>query len=250
MRTLPRMPRQAARRRARARRRRRRARCRAQPAPLGPNPSPGATATRCSSSRRSAVSPSGRRSHTKNVPSQTSGVRRARPRAGLVAVRTSRRGPRPIPAGPSSAAIVARCSGSKIPTRSWSFRRLMRSTISAFPTTKPMRQPAMPYVFDIDHISTPTSFAPGVARKLSGRAAVVDEVDVRGVVDDRAAGPLGPAHRVGKHAVGSAHRARVRRVVEIERRGRVDSSRCGAQPASAWSGNVSSRAPANAGPDG
>ena len=44
----------------------------------------------------------------------------------------------------------------------------MRSTISALPTTKPMRQPAMPYVFDIDHISTPTSFAPGVARKLCG----------------------------------------------------------------------------------
>ena len=51
---------------------------------------------------------------------------------------------------------------------SWSFKRLMRSTISAFPTTKPMRQPAIPYVFDIDHISTPTSFAPDVARKLAG----------------------------------------------------------------------------------
>jgi hypothetical protein len=44
----------------------------------------------------------------------------------------------------------------------------MRSTISALPRTKPTRQPAMPYVFDIDHISTPTSFAPGVARKLCG----------------------------------------------------------------------------------
>ena len=44
----------------------------------------------------------------------------------------------------------------------------MRSTISELPTTKPTRQPAMPYVFDIDHISTPTSFAPGTARKLSG----------------------------------------------------------------------------------
>ena len=46
---------------------------RAQPAPLGPNPSPGATATRCSVSSVSAVIPSGSRSQTKNVPSQTGG---------------------------------------------------------------------------------------------------------------------------------------------------------------------------------
>src|SRR2546430_2266342 len=45
----------------------------------------------------------------------------------------------------------------------------MRSTTSECPTTNPIRQPAIPYVFDIDHISTPTSFAPGVARKLRGR---------------------------------------------------------------------------------
>ena len=36
---------------------------RTQPAPLGPKPSPGATATRSSVSRRSGVSPSGRRTH-------------------------------------------------------------------------------------------------------------------------------------------------------------------------------------------
>src|SRR5437867_2355650 len=44
----------------------------------------------------------------------------------------------------------------------------MRSTISALPRTNPTRQPAMPYVFDIDHISTPMSFAPGVARGERG----------------------------------------------------------------------------------
>ena len=108
-------------------------------------------------------------------------ARRAR-RGGA---RRWRRARRRSPAGRSSAAIAACCSGAKIPTRAWSLSRLTRSTISAFPTTKPIRQPAMPYVFDIDHISTPTSFAPGVARKLCGRAAVEDEVDVRGVVDDR-----------------------------------------------------------------
>jgi hypothetical protein len=45
---------------------------------------------------------------------------------------------------------------------------LIRSTISALPTTNPKRQPAIPYDFDIENISTPTFFAPSVARKLSG----------------------------------------------------------------------------------
>jgi hypothetical protein len=47
--------------------------------------------------------------------------------------------------------------------------RLIRWTISAFADHETDRQPAMPYVFDIDHISTPASFAPGRRRKLSGR---------------------------------------------------------------------------------
>src|SRR5579862_1399906 len=140
---------------------------RAQPPPLGPKPSPGATATRCSASSPAAVTPSGSRIHTKNVPSQTGGP-------GSAAERTSRR--RSYAAtrsatescGPSSAATVAACNGSKMPTRQWSFRTLTRSTTSALPTTNPIRQPAIPYVFDIDHISTPTSFAPGTDRKLRG----------------------------------------------------------------------------------
>ena len=95
-------------------------------------------------SSRSAVSPSGSRSQTKNVPSQTGRLRQARRRSRRGGARSRRRARRPSPAGPSSAAIAARCSGSKMPTRLWSFSRLMRSTISALPTTKPMRQPAIP----------------------------------------------------------------------------------------------------------
>ena len=83
----------------------------------------------------------------------------------------------------------------------WS--RLIRSTISALPTTNPRRQPAIPYDFDIEKSSTPTSFAPGVARKLSRRAAVEDEVAVGEVVDDerRRVGD-----RRGEHALGRARR--------------------------------------------
>ena len=70
--------------------------------------------------------------------------------------------------GPVRAAIAACCIGMKIPARVWSFNRLIRSTISALPTTKPSRQPAIPYVLDMLNISTPTSFAPSQARKLAG----------------------------------------------------------------------------------
>jgi regulator of protease activity HflC (stomatin/prohibitin superfamily) len=49
-----------------------------------------------------------------------------------------------------------------------SYRVSMRDTSSALPSTKPSRHPAMPYDFDIENISTPMSFAPGVARKLCG----------------------------------------------------------------------------------
>ena len=153
--------------------------------------------------------------------------------------------------GPSSAAIAARCSGSKMPTRLWSLSRLIRSTISALPTTKPIRQPAMPYVFDIDHISTPTSFAPGVARKLCGRAPVVDEVDVGGVVHDRAAGALGPADGGLERARRRADRARVRRVVEVERGGGRRCVEVGRPAALGTQRRPSrARAPASAAPDG
>ena len=145
---------------------------------------------RRAAARRSALRAGAARRRTCPRRPAARGARRRSRRAGArsAATRSATES-----CGPSSAAIVARCSGSKIPTRLWSFSRLMRSTISALPTTKPMRQPAMPYVFDIDHISTPTSFAPGVARKLCGRAPVEDEVDVRGVVHDGAAGPLAPS---------------------------------------------------------
>ena len=84
---------QGAPRRARSPRRRRRARAAPSRRRSGPKPSPGATATRCSSSRLSAVRPSGSRSHTKNVPSQTggSGARRQSHLAGARSRRLVRR---------------------------------------------------------------------------------------------------------------------------------------------------------------
>src|SRR4029079_10031391 len=48
---------------------------------------------------------------------------------------------------------------------------LMRSsacTIFALPHTKPMRQPAMLYDFEVEKTSTPTSFAPGVCKNDGG----------------------------------------------------------------------------------
>ncbi len=45
----------------------------------------------------------------------------------------------------------------------------MRATSSALPTAKPSRQPAIPYDFDIENSSSPTSRAPSSARKLCGR---------------------------------------------------------------------------------
>ncbi len=107
-----------------------------------------------------------------------------------------------------------------MPTREWSLNRLMRSTISALPTTKPMRHPAIPYVFDIDHISTPTSFAPAVDEEALRSPLVEHDVDVGGVVHDRAAGSARPCDRVVEDAVGRTDRARIRRIVEVERRRR------------------------------
>ena len=49
------------------------------------------------------------------------------------------------PAGVFEAAVAyAERSGAKMPTREWSFSSFTRSTSSALPTTKPMRQPAIP----------------------------------------------------------------------------------------------------------
>ena len=59
----------------------------------------------------------------------------------------------------------------------------IRSTISALPTTNPRRQPAIPYDFDIENISTPTFFALGCEEALR-LSSVEHEVAVREVVDD------------------------------------------------------------------
>ena len=57
----------------------------------------------------------------------------------------------------------------KMPANWWFCRFSIRATSSALPIAKPSRQPAIPYVFDIEKSSSPTSRAPSVARKLCGR---------------------------------------------------------------------------------
>ena len=64
--------------------------------------------------------------------------------------------------------MPASCTGMKMPANWWFCRSSIRATISAFPTAKPSRQPAMPYDFDIEKSSKPTSRAPSTARKLAG----------------------------------------------------------------------------------
>ena len=161
-------------------------------------------------------------------------ARAARPRAGRGGARRSRARSSTESCGPSSAAIAASCSGANMPTREWSLSRLTRSTISALPTTKPIRQPAMPNVFDIVHISTPTSFAPGVARKLSGSRPSKTRSMYAASCDDRGARALGVGDRGLERAGRRADRARVRRVVEergrrgpARRRSRAPSRRRG-----------------------
>ena len=64
-----------------------------------------------------------------------------------------------------------------------SFTSAKACTISAWPQTQPSRQPIMLKPFDIEWTSTPTSFAPGICRKLQ-RLAVVAEQDVGRVLHD------------------------------------------------------------------
>ena len=62
----------------------------------------------------------------------------------------------------------------------------------------------MPYVFESENISTPTSFAPGVGEEALRPAAVEDEVAVREVVHDRGARLVGEGDRLGEDALGRA----------------------------------------------
>ena len=165
---------------------------RAQPAPLGPKPSPGATATRCSSSRRSAVSPSGRRSQTKNVPSQTIGAgERAASRSrrrSYVATRLGDRFLRPFERGdrrplqrledPDALVVVQEVDALDdlgVPDDE-----------ADAPAGHAVRLRHRPHL-DADVLRARRR------EEALRRAAVVDEVDVRRVVDDRAAGPLAPS---------------------------------------------------------
>ena len=80
--------------------------------------------------------------------------------------------------------------------------------------------------------------------------AVEDDVDVRGVVDDGAARSTRPGDGVLEDAVGHADGARIRGVVEVERRRGRRGGEVGRPAPSGSSGTVSSCAPASAGPDG
>ena len=71
-----------------------------------------------------------------------------------------------------------------MPESRFVFRRRKCSTTSALPATQPTRQPVMFQPFESEKISTPTSFAPAVARKLGGLVAVEDDLGVGVVVDD------------------------------------------------------------------
>jgi len=71
--------------------------------------------------------------------------------------------------------------------------------------------PDQPYVFDIGEDLDARILAPRREEAL-GRAAVVDEVDVRGVVPTTPPGAV-PAHR-GRNTPAAATGARVGRVVE------------------------------------
>ena len=54
------------------------------------------------------------------------------------------------------------------PESQLSFTSANARTIRSWPQTQPIRQPIMSKPFDIECTSTPTSFAPGIARKLLG----------------------------------------------------------------------------------
>ena len=84
--------------------------------------------------------PAGATRRRTSSPSACPGWRRP---PGRAAARRSHAAPRRSPAG-REAPTPASWIGRKTPARTWSWRRFTRSTSSAFPTTKPSRQPAMP----------------------------------------------------------------------------------------------------------
>ena len=192
---------------------------RTQPAPLGPKPSPGATATRSSSSSRSAVKPFGQ---------PQPDVERA-----LADDRYRKRSGESVPAR-----LIRRDAlGDRVlrPFERRDSRRLQRRE-------DPDAAVVVEQVDALDHLRVaddeadpPAGHAVGLrhrphldadvlrARRREealGPAAVEDEVDVRGVVDDGTTRAVGPANRCLERAGRSADRARIRRVVEVERRRR------------------------------
>ena len=191
---------------------------RAQPAPLGPKPSPGATATRCSSEQALGGQPLGQPQPDveRALADRRLGQRGDEQVAPALVV--ARRAPRPSPAGPSSAAIAASCSGAKMPTREWSFSRLMRSTISALPTTKPIRQPG--HAVRLRHRPQLDARRPSrPASRGSSRGSRPSKTRSMYAASCTTAPPVRsrPGDRGLERAGRRADRARVRGVVEVER---------------------------------
>ena len=166
---------------------------RAQPAPLGPNPSPGATATRCSSSSRSAVSPRGSGSQTKNVPSHTTGDGSAlgeqrRAGARTSATRSADRLLRPLERGDRGALQRLEDPDALVVVQEVDALDDLRvaDDEADAPAGHPVRLRHRPHL-DADVLRARRR------EEALRRAAVVDEVDVGRVVDDGAAGALRPA---------------------------------------------------------
>ena len=116
--------------------------------------------------------------------------------------------------------MPASCTGMKTPANWWFCSSSIRATISAFPTAKPRRQPAIPYDFDIEKSSKPTSRAPSTARKLAGLRPSKTRSPYAKSCITHAPRALRPLDRLLEDAGGRARGERVRRVVEVERGGR------------------------------
>ena len=195
---------------------------RAQPAPLGPKPSPGATATRVSARIRSGVSPSGRRHQTKNVESARVPGSAA---DDLVASALVDR-----------AALLDRLLR---PGQRGDARRLDRPEDARAHVVSEQVEPLDELGVPDDEAEPPAGHAVGLRHGEHLRAdlprarlgeearrppSVELEVGVGEVVEDERPRPLRPAHGLREDARRRRGRARVRRVVEVER-GRALASR-------------------------
>ena len=139
---------------------------RAQPAPLGAEALAGRDRDTVLSEQPLGGQPSGSRARRRTCPRATGGagsaaMRRSRRRLraalldGLLRARRARQSPPPGAGGRSRSRVIP--------------NRFIRSTTSAFPTTKPIRHPGHPVRLRHEYISTPTSLAPAREEALGPR---------------------------------------------------------------------------------